>query len=117
MAKVVAVNDVSFKHKVLQDPKTTAVFFTETGSVICHAMMPNIENIAEGFGDKINIFTVNLQESPKTFAEYGVKKVPHLIIFRDCKFVVSIAGAQPAREIITIIRNVLEPSPPLKSQS
>jgi thioredoxin 1 len=109
MAKLIAVNDDNFDEQVLQNDKPAAVLFKTDGCPYCRAMEPIMEQVADEFQDQMKIVVIDALENQEKTDEYGIQAVPQLLFFRDGEIVDSILGARPKDEVVSKIKNVIEP--------
>jgi thioredoxin 1 len=60
----------------------------------CKMQGPILDKVAEQIGDKALIAKVNVDEAAPIAAEYGVRSIPTLIIFKDGEKVQDFVGVQ-----------------------
>lgn len=61
----------------------------------CRMLSPVLEEIADEFGDKIRVVTVNVDDQPSLASHYVVTSVPTLLVFIDGKIVKTVVGGRP----------------------
>ena len=63
----------------------------------CRLVAPVLEALAAEHSDKMTIVQLNVDvdESPRTAADYGVRSIPTLNVYRDGKVVKTVVGAKP----------------------
>jgi thioredoxin 1 len=89
------VTDESFTSDVLQREKPVLVDFWAEWCGPCRQVSPILEEIAGEHGDKIEIVKLNVDENPRTAADYGVVSIPTLNVYQGGQVVKSIVGAKP----------------------
>ncbi len=89
------VTDESFIADVLQRDKPVLVDFWAEWCGPCRQVSPILEEIAGEHGDKIEIVKLNVDENPRTAADYGVVSIPTLNVYQGGQVVKSIVGAKP----------------------
>jgi thioredoxin 1 len=89
------VTDESFTSDVLQREKPVLVDFWAEWCGPCRQVSPILEEIAGEHADKIEIVKVNVDENPRTAADYGVVSIPTLNVYAGGQVVKSIVGAKP----------------------
>jgi thioredoxin 1 len=89
------VTDESFISDVLQREKPVLVDFWAEWCGPCRQVSPILEEIAGEHADKIEIVKLNVDENPRTAADYGVVSIPTLNVYQGGQVVKSIVGAKP----------------------
>jgi thioredoxin 1 len=104
MAKVIDLNDGNFDETI----KTgiTLVDFWAAWCGPCMMQGPIVEKVAEIVGDKSKIAKVNVDEGQRTAAQYGIRSIPTLIIFKDGQPIQQFVGVQSESQLVTAIEQV-----------
>ena len=55
-------------------------------------------------GEKIQVLKLNIEENPQAPAEYGVRGIPTMILFKDGQQVENIVGNLPKEQIVEAIQ-------------
>ncbi|MGW5658563.1 thioredoxin [Streptomyces sp. NPDC003758] len=90
-----SVTDETFADEVLKSGKPVLVDFWAEWCGPCRLVAPVLEALAAEHSDKITIVQLNVDDSPRTAAEYGVRSIPTLNVYRDGKVVKTVVGAKP----------------------
>jgi thioredoxin 1 len=95
----IEVNDTDFSQKILESDLPCIVDLWAEWCAPCHFIAPILEEIAEEYDGKLNVCKLNVDENPKTAAEYGIMAIPTLLIFNKGKLVDTIVGVKSKEEI------------------
>jgi thioredoxin 1 len=66
----------------------------------CKMQTPILDKVAEAVGDKAVIAKVNVDENAPLAAEYGVRSIPTLLIFKDGEKVQDFVGVQQENTLV-----------------
>lgn len=91
-----------FEEKVTKSDKTVLVDFWAQWCPPCRMMAPILEEIAEGMDKDVDIVKVDTEASRENMelaAEYEVRSIPNMNIFKEGKMVETIIGAVPREEM------------------
>ena len=66
----------------------------------CKMQAPILDKVADQIGDKAVIAKVNVDEAAPLAAEFGVRSIPTLILFKDGKKVQDFIGVQQENVLI-----------------
>jgi thioredoxin 1 len=79
------INDGNFQEKVMEYSKNTPVLvdFWAEWCGPCKAIAPMLDNIASEMGDKISIKKINIDENPQAPANFSIRSIPTMILFKD----------------------------------
>ncbi len=95
-----AVTDDSFQSDVLSADGPVLVDFWAEWCGPCKQIAPALEEIARELGEKLTIAKLNIDDNPKTTAQYNVRGIPTLLIFKDGQVVAQKMGALPKGKIL-----------------
>jgi len=90
-----SVTDETFIADVLQSEKTVLVDFWAEWCGPCRQVSPILEEIANEHADKLEIVKLNVDENPRTAADYGITTIPTMNVYAGGEVVKSIVGAKP----------------------
>jgi thioredoxin 1 len=71
----------------------------------CKMMAPILNEVAEATEGTATVYKLNVDEQQQVAAQYGIRSIPTMILFRDGKEVERIIGVKPRDYIISSINN------------
>jgi thioredoxin 1 len=104
---LVHVNDKNFSSEVLQSSIPVLVDFWATWCGPCRAISPIVEELAKEFSGRVKITKLNVDENPATPAQYGVRGIPTLILFKEGKVLDQLVGSVPKTRLKALIEKAL----------
>lgn len=100
---IVNVTDASFEAEVLKSNVPVLLDFWAPWCGPCKMIAPVLEELAEEFGDNVKIAKMNVDENQITPAEFGVRGIPTLIVFKDGKSVATKVGALAKNQLSAFV--------------
>ncbi len=91
----VKIDKNSFQSGVLEASEPVVVDFWAEWCGPCKMIAPALEEIATELGDKVKIAKVNIDENPELAAQFGVRSIPTLMLFKDGQVADMKVGAAP----------------------
>jgi thioredoxin 1 len=104
---LVHVNDKTFASEVLSSNVPVLVDFWATWCGPCRSISPIVEELAKEFSGRVKVTKLNVDESPATPTQYGVRGIPTLILFKGGKIFDQIVGAVPKARLKALIEKAL----------
>lgn len=89
------VTDADFDTVVRNSDVPVVVDFWAPWCGPCRQIGPDLEALAEEYGERVKIVKVNVDENPESPASLGVRGIPALFLFKDGKPVSNKIGAAP----------------------
>ena len=65
----------------------------------CKMIAPSLEEISNEMEGKVKIAKLNMDENPELAAQYGVRSIPTLLMFKDGEPVAIQVGAAPKNKL------------------
>jgi len=106
-SNLVHVNDKNFASEVLKSDLPVLVEFWATWCGPCRSISPIVEVLAKEFLGKVKVTKLNVDESPATPSQYGVRGIPTLILFKDGKILDQIVGTVPKSRLKALMEKAL----------
>ncbi len=101
------IGDADFTDKVLKASTPVVVDFWAPWCGPCKSIAPVLEEIAKELDGQVAIYKVNVDDNPKSPAQYNVRAIPNLIIFKGGSEVERVVGAVPKDQLVSTIKKVL----------
>lgn len=84
-----------FDADVLQSQVPVLVDFWATWCPPCKAIAPSLEELAQEYGEKLQIVKVDIDQNPQLAQRYGVRSIPTLKVFVGGNIAHEMVGALP----------------------
>ncbi|MEA3471443.1 MAG: thioredoxin [Thermodesulfobacteriota bacterium] len=104
---VIHVNDNNFDEEVLKSNKPTLVDFWAPWCGPCVPMGSIIEELAEEYKDRAKMVKLNVDDSPNTAGNYGIRAIPTLLLFKDGELEETLVGLTPKDRLKDLLKKVL----------
>ena len=69
----------------------------------CKMIAPILDDLAVEFAGKVKIVKINIDDNQATPAQFGVRSIPTLLLFKDGKPVATQVGALPKNQLAAFI--------------
>lgn len=97
---------MTFQEIINQD-KPVLVDFYATWCGPCKMMGPILEDLKERVGEQASVLKIDVDKNPQAAAQFRIKGVPTLIIFKKGELKWRQSGVFPANELERLIRENL----------
>lgn len=105
MSQVFHTTDATFAEDVLNADVPVLLDFWAPWCGPCRMIGPMLEELAEELGDSVKIVKLNIDENQQAAAQFGVRSIPTLILFKDGKPQATQVGALPKNQLAQFIEN------------
>jgi thioredoxin 1 len=106
-ANIKAVTDNDFESTVLAGGRPAIVDFWAVWCAPCRALAPIIDEVADQYAGKLDVYKLDIDNNPETPARFGVRGIPTVILFKDGQVVDQVVGAVPKHQIESLIKKAL----------
>lgn len=79
------LNDSQFSENVLNSKGLVLVDFWAEWCGPCRQLGPILEAIDEEMGGDVTIYKMNVNDSPETASQFGIRSIPTMFLFKDGK--------------------------------
>ncbi len=107
MAEVTHVSDENFDAEVLQSELPVLLDLWAPWCGPCKAIAPTVEALAGEYAGKLKVVKLNVDDNPKTPANYNVRGIPNLILFKAGEVQEQIVGAVPRAKLEAAIKSLV----------
>jgi thioredoxin 1 len=107
MGDVLEVNDLNFDEEIVKSETPAMVDFWAEWCGPCRMVGPAVEELAKQFQGQIKIAKMNVDQSRRTPARYGIRNIPTLIFFKGGEVANTIIGAQSKSSIEAELKKLL----------
>ena len=95
--------DASFDVDVLQADRPVLVDYWAEWCGPCKMIAPILDDVAEQYGDKIQIAKMNVDENRDVPAKFGIRGIPTLMLFKDGQLAATKVGALSKAQLTAFI--------------
>ncbi|MEW6752543.1 MAG: thioredoxin [Candidatus Latescibacterota bacterium] len=100
MSEPIAVTDDNFAQEVLEEKdRPVLVDFWAAWCSPCRMVAPIVAELVGEYAGRVKVCKMDVDAWQKTAAQYGIRSIPTLLVFRNGKVADQIIGAVPKRQI------------------
>ena len=91
--------------KIIQSETPVLVDFYADWCGPCKMLAPILKEVKQDLGDAVKIIKIDVDKNPKVAANYQVRGVPTMILFKNGNILWRQSGVLPGNEIISVIKS------------
>ena len=104
---IVNATDASFDAEVLGSDEVVLVDFWATWCGPCKAIAPVLDELSSEYEGKARIVKIDVDQNPNLAAQYGIRSIPTLFMFKNGEKVDATMGMQPKAQLAALINKHL----------
>lgn len=106
-ANVLELTDANFEAEVVKSDLPVLVDFWAPWCGPCRQLAPSVEALATEWVGKVKVAKLNTDECGDTAAQFGIRSIPTLMVFKGGEVVATLVGALPKDKISEQVLRVL----------
>ena len=99
MSEPLVLTDDNFSAEVLNASQPVLVDFWATWCGPCRMIAPIVQELSSEYEGRAKVGKLDVDAAQKTAAEFGIRSIPTLLIFKEGKVADQIIGAVPKGQI------------------
>ena len=97
------VTDATFEQEVLKSDVPVLLDFWAPWCGPCRMVAPILDELTEEFAGRAKIAKVNVDENQQVPAQFGIRSIPTLILFKDGQVVATQVGALQKSQLAAFV--------------
>ena len=101
------ISDASFDDDVLKSSTPVLVDYWAEWCGPCKMIAPILDEVAESYGDKLQVAKMNVDENRDVPAKFGIRGIPTLMLFKDGQLAATKVGAVSKSQLTAFIDSTI----------
>ena len=107
MGKPITITDDSFQVEVVDSSLPVLVDFWAVWCGPCRMVAPIVDELAVEYEGRVKVGKVDVDSEQKIAADYGIRSIPTLLIFKNGELADQVVGAVPKNQLVEKLEAVL----------
>ena len=103
MSSVIHADENTFEKAVLRSDVPVLVDFWATWCGPCKAIAPVLDELSGEYASKARIVKIDVDQNPNLAAQYGIRSIPTLFVFKNGEKVDATMGMQPKAQLAALL--------------
>lgn len=99
----ITISDANFDGEVIKSEQPVLVDFWAPWCGPCMAIGPVLDDLASEFSGQVKIAKMNVDENANVPAQFGVRSIPYMVMFKGGEVVDTVVGAVPKNKLKEMI--------------
>lgn len=107
MGNPITITDDSFQADVVDSSLPVLVDFWAVWCGPCRMVAPIVDELAAEYEGRVKVGKVDVDSEQKIAADYGIRSIPTLLIFKNGELADQVVGAVPKKQLVEKLEAVL----------